>query len=185
MPPKYKTMQSNSQNIIIKPNQTNGNSKISKNSGHSGSVTNNKSIKIDFSNFSMPLLRKYRQVYKLNIKARSSKEELAVAVNEHNAQLELDEVETIARFLLDINTKVHMDSRYKKMKLGYKKRSLGISSRMVRFLSFALLMLGITLLINPIISIYNDFNEYDEDMLSKNDFEKSVNVDRSFEPSKF
>ncbi|PWA00545.1 hypothetical protein BB558_003410, partial [Smittium angustum] len=71
------------------------------------------------------------------------------------------------------------------MKLGYKKRSLGISSRMVRFLSFALLMLGITLLINPIISIYNDFNEYDEDMLSKNDFEKSVNVDRSFEPSKF
>ncbi|PVV01066.1 hypothetical protein BB560_004534, partial [Smittium megazygosporum] len=58
-----------------------------------------KSPKLDFNSFSMNLLRKYRQVYKLDIKARSSKEELVSAASEHHAHLMLDEIDTIARFI--------------------------------------------------------------------------------------
>ncbi|OLY80406.1 Histone deacetylase complex subunit SAP30 [Smittium mucronatum] len=65
-------------------------------------------VKLDFHSFGMPLLRKYKQVYKLNVKARASKDDLVLAVNSHHDQLPVDEVDTIARFLFNIRNKRHL-----------------------------------------------------------------------------
>ncbi|PVU93942.1 hypothetical protein BB561_002919 [Smittium simulii] len=82
MPPKNKISQVATSTRISKPVST--------------SSINRQPTKLDFNGFSMNLLRKYRQVYKLNIKARSSKEELVSAAAEHHSQLLIDEVDTIA-----------------------------------------------------------------------------------------
>ncbi|KAJ2730423.1 hypothetical protein IW152_005262 [Coemansia sp. BCRC 34962] len=46
---------------------------------------------MDFSSLNIHVLRKYRQVFKLNVKARSSKDELVMAVNRHFSGHMVDE----------------------------------------------------------------------------------------------
>ncbi|KAJ1922278.1 hypothetical protein H4219_000140 [Mycoemilia scoparia] len=60
---------------------------------------------VDFNTLNIQVLRKYRQVFKLNVKARSSKDELVGAVTHHFNGHVVDEVDTIARFLYSIRTK--------------------------------------------------------------------------------
>ncbi|KAJ1816308.1 hypothetical protein LPJ60_005371 [Coemansia sp. RSA 2675] len=58
---------------------------------------------MDFNSLNIHVLRKYRQVFKLNVKARSSKDELVMAVNRHFSGHMVDEVDTIARFLYTVH----------------------------------------------------------------------------------
>ncbi|KAJ1951461.1 hypothetical protein FBU59_000151 [Linderina macrospora] len=58
----------------------------------------------DFNALNIHTLRKYRQAFKLNVKARSSKEELVVAATRHYSSHMVDEVDTIARFLYTIHS---------------------------------------------------------------------------------
>ncbi|KAJ2756936.1 hypothetical protein GGI19_000458 [Coemansia pectinata] len=59
---------------------------------------------LDFNSLNIHVLRKYRQVFKLNVKARSSKDELVMAVNRHFSGHMVDEVDTIARFLYTVHS---------------------------------------------------------------------------------
>ncbi|OMH83107.1 hypothetical protein AX774_g3387 [Zancudomyces culisetae] len=96
--PKPRPMQDTVQ--LLKP-QSSGIVKQSK----TQAVFSNKSAQIDFNSFSMPILRKYRQVFKLNVKARSSKDDLATAASKHHSQYAIDEVDTIARFVYTVKSK--------------------------------------------------------------------------------
>ncbi|ORX67231.1 hypothetical protein DL89DRAFT_324583 [Linderina pennispora] len=58
----------------------------------------------DFNALNIHTLRKYRQAFKLNVKARSSKEELVVAATRHYSGHMVDEVDTIARFLYTVHS---------------------------------------------------------------------------------
>ncbi|KAJ1674277.1 hypothetical protein EV182_003610, partial [Spiromyces aspiralis] len=60
---------------------------------------------VDFTTMNIQILRKYRQAFKLNVKARSSKEELVNAAASHFNCYKVDEVDTIARFLYTIRTR--------------------------------------------------------------------------------
>ncbi|KAJ1896553.1 hypothetical protein LPJ66_003928, partial [Kickxella alabastrina] len=74
-------------------NATQHNMVSSKNSGRA-----QKYSQLDFNSLNIQVLRKYRQVFKLNIKARSSKDDLVVAASRHFTTHTVDEVDTIARF---------------------------------------------------------------------------------------
>ncbi|KAJ2681507.1 hypothetical protein GGH99_005170 [Coemansia sp. RSA 1285] len=60
--------------------------------------------KFDFNSLNIHILRKYRQVFKLNVKARSSKDDLVVAAARHFSNHMVDEVDTIARFLYTVHS---------------------------------------------------------------------------------
>ncbi|KAJ1885756.1 hypothetical protein LPJ66_009969 [Kickxella alabastrina] len=74
-------------------------SSSSKNSGRA-----QKYSQLDFNSLNIQVLRKYRQVFKLNIKARSSKDDLVVAASRHFTTHTVDEVDTIARFLYTVHS---------------------------------------------------------------------------------
>ncbi|KAJ2320230.1 hypothetical protein IWW52_001489, partial [Coemansia sp. RSA 2704] len=50
------------------------------------------------------VLRRYRQAFKLNVKARSSKDDLVLAASRHFTSHMVDEVDTIARFLYTVHS---------------------------------------------------------------------------------
>ncbi|KAJ2081412.1 hypothetical protein H4R24_002347 [Coemansia sp. RSA 988] len=60
--------------------------------------------KLDFNALNIQALRKYRQAFKLNVKARSSKDELVLAASRHFNSHTVDEVDTIARFLYTVHS---------------------------------------------------------------------------------
>ncbi|KAJ1966209.1 hypothetical protein GGI12_000231 [Dipsacomyces acuminosporus] len=70
----------------------------------SSSRTSAKYTQLDFNTLNIQILRKYRQVFKLNVKARSSKEELVGAAARHFSSHIVDEVDTIARFLYTVHS---------------------------------------------------------------------------------
>ncbi|KAJ2648808.1 hypothetical protein IWW40_003608 [Coemansia sp. RSA 1250] len=59
---------------------------------------------LDFNVLNIHVLRRYRQAFKLNVKARSSKEDLVVAASRHFSSHMVDEVDTIARFLYTVHS---------------------------------------------------------------------------------
>ncbi|KAJ2335227.1 hypothetical protein GGI00_001469 [Coemansia sp. RSA 2681] len=59
---------------------------------------------LDFNALNIHVLRKYRQVFKLNVKARSSKDDLVMAATRHFSGHMVDEVDTIARFLYTVHS---------------------------------------------------------------------------------
>ncbi|KAJ1723257.1 hypothetical protein LPJ61_005841, partial [Coemansia biformis] len=59
---------------------------------------------LDFNTLNIQVLRKYRQAFKLTVKARSSKDELVMAASHHYAEHTVDEVDTIARFLYTVHS---------------------------------------------------------------------------------
>ncbi|KAJ2781516.1 hypothetical protein H4R18_002842 [Coemansia javaensis] len=61
-------------------------------------------LHLDFSTLNIQVLRKYRQAFKLTVKARSSKDELVMAASHHYAEQMVDEVDTIARFLYTVHS---------------------------------------------------------------------------------
>ncbi|KAK9766947.1 hypothetical protein K7432_003577 [Basidiobolus ranarum] len=61
--------------------------------------------KLDFDGFNMNILRKYRRVFKVNVKSRSNRAELVAAVSEHFATQTLNEHETISLFLYSVHNK--------------------------------------------------------------------------------
>ncbi|KAJ1921269.1 hypothetical protein IWQ60_006816 [Tieghemiomyces parasiticus] len=61
--------------------------------------------KVDFSTMSNQSLRRYRQVHKLNVKTRPTKDELVTSIAKHFAARPVDEVDTIARFLFLTRTR--------------------------------------------------------------------------------
>ncbi|KAJ2726434.1 hypothetical protein GGI07_000572 [Coemansia sp. Benny D115] len=63
-----------------------------------------KQSQLDFNSLNIQVLRKYRQVFKLNIKARSSKDDLVLAATRHYSGHAVDEVDTIARFLYTVHS---------------------------------------------------------------------------------
>ncbi|KAJ1969363.1 hypothetical protein H4R35_006160 [Dimargaris xerosporica] len=60
---------------------------------------------INFSTQSIHVLRRYRQVHKLNVKVRAPKEELCKAVMYHFTHRTVNEAETLALFLYSTRTK--------------------------------------------------------------------------------
>ncbi|KAJ1880905.1 hypothetical protein LPJ57_001955 [Coemansia sp. RSA 486] len=67
-------------------------------------IRGQKYTQLDFNSLNIQVLRKYRQVFKLNIKARSSKDDLVVAATRHFTNHAVDEVDTIARFLYTVHS---------------------------------------------------------------------------------
>ncbi|KAJ2373023.1 hypothetical protein IW150_003824 [Coemansia sp. RSA 2607] len=84
---------------------TSGASHISQRNGSSGGGGRvQKYSQLDFGTLNIHILRKYRQVFGLNIKARSSKDDLVVAATRHFTNHTVDEVDTIARFLYTVHS---------------------------------------------------------------------------------
>ncbi|KAI9502309.1 hypothetical protein GGI25_006129 [Coemansia spiralis] len=69
-----------------------------------GPRTQAKHSQFDFNSMSVQMLRKYRQTFKLSVKARSSKEDLVMAITRHFSNYMVDEVDTIARFLYTVHS---------------------------------------------------------------------------------
>ncbi|KAJ2671416.1 hypothetical protein IWW42_003375 [Coemansia sp. RSA 1085] len=67
-------------------------------------VLNRQAFNLDFNVLNIHVLRRYRQAFKLNVKARSSKEDLVVAASRHFSSHMVDEVDTIARFLYTVHS---------------------------------------------------------------------------------
>ncbi|KAJ1840494.1 hypothetical protein H4S02_010878, partial [Coemansia sp. RSA 2611] len=59
---------------------------------------------LDFGSLNIQVLRRYRQAFKLNVKARSSKDDLVLAASRHFTSHMVDEVDTIARFLYTVHS---------------------------------------------------------------------------------
>lgn len=59
---------------------------------------------MDFGSLNIHALRKYGQAFNLNLKSRSSKEELVMAASHHFSNQMVDEVDTIARFLYTVHS---------------------------------------------------------------------------------
>ncbi|KAJ2446671.1 hypothetical protein IWW46_000772 [Coemansia sp. RSA 2440] len=59
---------------------------------------------LDFNALNIQVLRRYRQAFKLNVKARSSKDDLVLAASRHFNNYMVDEVDTIARFLYTVHS---------------------------------------------------------------------------------
>ncbi|KAJ2496582.1 hypothetical protein IWW43_001750 [Coemansia sp. RSA 1935] len=63
-----------------------------------------KHTQLDFNALNIQVLRRYRQAFKLNVKARSSKDDLVLAASRHFNNYMVDEVDTIARFLYTVHS---------------------------------------------------------------------------------
>ncbi|ORX97420.1 hypothetical protein K493DRAFT_350076 [Basidiobolus meristosporus CBS 931.73] len=61
--------------------------------------------KLDFEGFNMNILRKYRRVFKVNVKSRSNRAELVAAVSKHFASQTLNEHEAISLFLYSVHNR--------------------------------------------------------------------------------
>ncbi|KAK9761330.1 hypothetical protein K7432_013840 [Basidiobolus ranarum] len=61
--------------------------------------------KLNFDTLNMNILRKYRRVFKVNVKSRSNRPELVAAVSKHFASQTLNEHETISLFLYSVHNK--------------------------------------------------------------------------------
>ncbi|PIA13688.1 hypothetical protein COEREDRAFT_83288 [Coemansia reversa NRRL 1564] len=87
------------------PRQKHGTSVVAGSVSHSGNNSNQaRHTQLDFNALNIQALRKYRQAFKLNVKARSSKDELVLAASRHFNSHTVDEVDTIARFLYTVHS---------------------------------------------------------------------------------
>ncbi|KAJ2777611.1 hypothetical protein GGI15_004447 [Coemansia interrupta] len=77
---------------------------LQRNGSSGGGGRAQKYTQLDFGALNIHVLRKYRQVFGLNIKARSSKDDLVVAATRHFSNHTVDEVDTIARFLYTVHS---------------------------------------------------------------------------------
>ncbi|KAJ1808757.1 hypothetical protein LPJ56_006071 [Coemansia sp. RSA 2599] len=100
---KHTSAVAGSTNGVAQPSSRQGSS-----TAPAGSTPRNirtqKYTQLDFNSLNIQVLRKYRQVFKLNIKARSSKDDLVVAATRHFSNHTVDEVDTIARFLYTVHS---------------------------------------------------------------------------------